>query len=103
MPVKGLELLKHEQVTFLIVFYMPISTSQHLPHRLPRHSHTLQTPPQRHGLTLTRSTFFHSSSYWLLFNKIMDAFLSASMDHGVITATHIHLLRLNTSSAMHLK
>jgi len=27
----------------------------------------------------------------------MYAFLSASMDNRVITATHIHLLRLNTS------
>jgi len=71
MPLKGLELLKHEQVPFLTVFHMPISTSQHLPHRLPTLS---SNPPQRQGLTLTRPTSFHSTSYWLLFNKTMDAF-----------------------------
>ena len=104
MPVKGLELLKHEQVPFLIVFHMANSTSQHLPHRLPKHSRILFKPhPPRQGLTLTKSTFFHSTSYWLLFKKTMDVFLLAGMDHGVINVTHIHFLRLNNSSAMHLK
>jgi hypothetical protein len=45
---KGLEILKHEEVQFLIIFHIAIPINKHLPHRLPIHFHP---PLQRQGLT----------------------------------------------------